>query len=156
MVYGTRVCPGWYQGAPRPARGRRERDVVFGMLMVDTEHPTSNTQHPTPNIQHPTSNTQHPKPIIKNPTSNTQHPTPNIQHPTPNIQHPTSNTQHPTSNGRQQGEAGKSYLAHWLSGRILGGPGISGGVNRDRSGKAVRPQSFIYMCGFRPPPLALR
>ena len=52
MVYGTRVCPGWYQGAPRPARGRRERDVVFGMLMVDTEHPTSNYQHPTSNIQH--------------------------------------------------------------------------------------------------------
>jgi hypothetical protein len=49
MVYGTRVCPGWYQGAPRPARGRREREVVFGMLMVDTEHPTSNIQHPTSN-----------------------------------------------------------------------------------------------------------
>src|ERR1035437_3417780 len=60
MVYGTRVCPGWYQGAPRPARGRRERDIVFGMLMVDTEHPTSNIQHPTSNIQHPTSNIQHP------------------------------------------------------------------------------------------------
>ena len=68
----------------------------------------------------------------------------------------TSNIQHPTSNGRQQGEAGKSYLAHWLSGRILGGPGISGGVSRDRSEEAVRPQSFIYMCGFRPPPLAMR
>jgi hypothetical protein len=84
---------------------------------------------------------------------------PNIQHPTTNIKHPTSNIQLPTSNGPQQAEAGqvgKSYLAHWLSGRILGGLGISGGVSRDRSEEAVRPQSFIYMCGFRPPPLAMR
>src|ERR1035437_9039234 len=35
--YGTKVCPRWYQAAPRPARGRRGRRVVFGILMVDTE-----------------------------------------------------------------------------------------------------------------------
>src|ERR1019366_4833894 len=34
--YGTRTCPGFVQGAPRPPRGRRGRGVVFGRLMVNT------------------------------------------------------------------------------------------------------------------------
>src|ERR1035437_9856350 len=40
----SRVVPG---GPPRPPRGRRGRGVLFGMLMVNTEHRTSDIQLPT-------------------------------------------------------------------------------------------------------------
>src|ERR1035437_1808617 len=43
-VYGTRVCPGWYQGAPRPRRAWRRRGDEFGMLMVGTEPRTQNLE----------------------------------------------------------------------------------------------------------------
>ena len=37
--YGTRTCPGFVQGAPRPPRGRRGRGVVFGRLMGKARSP---------------------------------------------------------------------------------------------------------------------
>src|ERR1035437_10784241 len=35
VVYGTRVCPGIVQGAPRPSRERRGRGGGFGMVLGD-------------------------------------------------------------------------------------------------------------------------
>ena len=34
MFYGYRKVPCWYQGSPRPPRGRRDRGVVFILLMI--------------------------------------------------------------------------------------------------------------------------
>ena len=42
--YGTRTCPGFVQGAPRAARGRRGRGVGFGRLMGKDRSPESKVQ----------------------------------------------------------------------------------------------------------------
>ena len=34
MFYGYRTVTCWYQGSPRPPRGRRDRGVVFILLMI--------------------------------------------------------------------------------------------------------------------------
>ena len=44
MCYGYREGPGWYQGDTRPARGSRDREVVFRMLMVNADVRTTNLE----------------------------------------------------------------------------------------------------------------
>ena len=67
VFYGYRVCPGWYQGATRPPRGRRDRGVVFRILMVNAELRTSNLE-----VRTSKSRAKPPKATVKPPQGSTK------------------------------------------------------------------------------------